>query len=573
VFTQRNILAALLIFGVFILIPKYLEVVGVEPSPDSQNEIQKEESKKEDSPATGGDLSGAVYNKNTLRETIVVETDYFRAVLSNEGGGSVLGYELIKRDGDQYKYLGSYDSGGKYHKDKNVVLIHDLDGKKPPCAPCLAMSSSDQVVFFNQPFEMIPSNDIIDGLLRVNPGEIKKIIYKHNSIEKTVVIDGDSFAIEHEYAYDLDGGGEVEIVWGAGLFPTEPSVLSSQSYSSDELSYSSLYAYQDGALESIAQSTQSSFGQTLIEEQTNWVAIRTKFFAAVMIPSQKSNYVRLASNNLLFRGSDDVLPIYSASMGGYPSRGELSVLTYVGPLDVQYIDNLGSNENVSSIMNFGWFIIKPFSRLVLWVIKSFHNFMGLNYGFILILIALIMRFITAPLTRKSYESSAKMKLVAPMQKKIQEKHKNDPQRLQKEMGKLWKEHGVNPISGCLPMLVQWPILMAFFIVFRSTIEFRGAPFILWINDLSQPDYIFSLPFEVPLYGGAVAVLPLLMGISMFLTMQITMQSTEGSQKTFMYFMNGFFILIFNSFPSGLTLYYTVFNLLSYQQQLSIKNSK
>ena len=224
-------------------------------------------------------------------------------------------------------------------------------------------------------------------------------------------------------------------------------------------------------------------------------------------------------------------------------------------------------------MNFGWSIIKPFSRFVLWTIKSLHNSLGLNYGLVLIVIALLMRFVTGPLTRKSYESSAKMKVVAPLQKKIQEKYKGDPQKLQQEMGKLWKEHGVNPVSGCLPMLVQWPILMSFFIVFRSTIEFRGAPFFAWIQDLSQPDYIFSLPFEIPLYGGAVAVLPVLMGISMFLTMRITMQSSDDTQKTFMYFMNGFFILIFNSFPSGLTLYYTIFNFLSYQQQISIKNSK
>jgi YidC/Oxa1 family membrane protein insertase len=103
--------------------------------------------------------------------------------------------------------------------------------------------------------------------------------------------------------------------------------------------------------------------------------------------------------------------------------------------------------------------------------------------------------------------------------------------------------------------------------------FEGEPCVFWIKDLSQPDYLFGLPFNIPIYGGAVAILPILMGISMFLTMRITMASTEGSQKTFMYFMNGFFILIFNSFPSGLTLYYTIFNFLSYQQQLSIKNSK
>ena len=110
-------------------------------------------------------------------------------------------------------------------------------------------------------------------------------------------------------------------------------------------------------------------------------------------------------------------------------------------------------------------------------------------------------------------------------------------------------------------------------MFRSTIEFRGASFFGWISDLSQPDYLFALPFEIPLYGGAVAILPILMGISMFLTMKITMQATDDTQKTFMYFMNVFFILIFNSFPSGLTLYYTIFNFLSYKQQLSIKNSK
>ena len=311
----------------------------------------------------------------------------------------------------------------------------------------------------------------------------------------------------------------------------------------------------------------------VFNEKTDWVAIRTKIFGMVMLADKKSNYASLSSENFLFRGDDDVLPIYSAGMGGYPSRGQLNVTTYLGPLDVDRIDLLGQDRSVSSIMNFGWSIIQPFSRAVLWTVKTIHNSLGINYGFVLIIIALLMRVITGPLTRKSYESSAKMKIVAPLQKKVQEKYKNDPQRLQQEMGKLWKEHGVNPVSGCLPMLIQWPILMSFFIVFRSTIEFRGASFFGWISDLSQPDYLFALPFDIPLYGGAVAILPILMGISMFLTMKITMQATDDTQKTFMYFMNVFFILIFNSFPSGLTLYYTVFNFLSYQQQLSIKNSK
>ena len=105
-----------------------------------------------------------------------------------------------------------------------------------------------------------------------------------------------------------------------------------------------------------------------------------------------------------------------------------------------------------------------------------------------------------------------------------------------------------------------------FVVFRSTIEFRGASFVFWINDLSQPDILFYLPFHIPLYGGHVALLPILMGISIYMTQRISMATMDPNQKPVMYIMNGFFILIFNSFPSGLNLYYTVYNLLNYYQQ-------
>ena len=138
------------------------------------------------------------------------------------------------------------------------------------------------------------------------------------------------------------------------------------------------------------------------------------------------------------------------------------------------------------------------------------------------------------------------------------------------MGKLWKEHGVNPVSGCLPMLVQWPILMSFFIVFRSTIEFRGASFFAWIKDLSQPDVIINLPFTLPIYGGHIAVLPILMGLSIFLTQRMSMATMDKAQRPMMYIMNAFFVLLFNQFPSGLNLYYTVYNILNFFQQRTIR---
>ena len=122
------------------------------------------------------------------------------------------------------------------------------------------------------------------------------------------------------------------------------------------------------------------------------------------------------------------------------------------------------------------------------------------------------------------------------------------------------------------MLLQMPLLFSLFLVFRSTIEFRGAPFIGWISNLSQPDTLFYLPFHIPIYGDQVALLPILLGVSMFLTQRLSMATMDPQQKPIMYIMSVFFFLIFNSFPSGLNLYYLVYNLLNYQQQKSLKQT-
>ena len=133
--------------------------------------------------------------------------------------------------------------------------------------------------------------------------------------------------------------------------------------------------------------------------------------------------------------------------------------------------------------------------------------------------------------------------------------------------KLYKERGVNPLGGCLPMLLQMPLLFALFVVFRTTIELRAEPFVWWIKDLSAPDTIFDLPFTIPIYGSQVAVLPMLMVVSMFIQQKLMSGGIQQpQQKTMQYFMTGFFFLIFNSFPSGLNLYYTLFNVLTIAQQ-------
>ena len=158
-----------------------------------------------------------------------------------------------------------------------------------------------------------------------------------------------------------------------------------------------------------------------------------------------------------------------------------------------------------------------------------------------------------------------MQKIQPLMAEIREKYKDEPQRINSETMKLYKEHGVNPVGGCLPMILQMPLLIALFIVFRSTIQLRGAMFIPgWITDLSQPDTIFTLSFSLPMYGNEFNILPILMALTMIFQSKMTMQ--DPKQKMMVYIMPIFMLLIFNRFPSGLNLYYTLFNLFTIVQQ-------
>jgi YidC/Oxa1 family membrane protein insertase len=201
----------------------------------------------------------------------------------------------------------------------------------------------------------------------------------------------------------------------------------------------------------------------------------------------------------------------------------------------------------------------------LWLLKFFHQWFS-NYGVVIILFSVIVKIVVFPLTKKSHQSSKEMQALQPEIARLKEKHKNNPQKLNQATMNLYKEHGVNPLGGCLPLLIQMPLLVSLFQVFRSTIELRGAYFFGWITDLSAPDVIFRLPLSIPLYGDGFAVLPIIMGITMFIQQKMMPTQASGQQKLMSYFMTGFFVLLFNGFPSGLNLYYTLFNVLTILQQ-------
>jgi YidC/Oxa1 family membrane protein insertase len=189
-----------------------------------------------------------------------------------------------------------------------------------------------------------------------------------------------------------------------------------------------------------------------------------------------------------------------------------------------------------------------------------------NYGIVIIVFSIIIKLALHPLSKTSMKSMKRMQALQPMMTEIREKYKDDPQKMNQQVMNLYKDYGVNPAAGCLPMLLQMPILFALYSVFRSSIALRQAAFLGWIHDLSIPDVIFRLPFSLPLFGiSEVSGLALAMGITMFVQQKMTV--TDPRQKAMVWMMPVMMTLLFNGFPSGLNLYYFVFNVLSIGQQM------
>ncbi len=222
---------------------------------------------------------------------------------------------------------------------------------------------------------------------------------------------------------------------------------------------------------------------------------------------------------------------------------------------------------LEGMIDLGWALIQPISRVMLatttWMYKFVHN-----YGVVIVLISLLTKLLFYRLTHKSFQSMKDMQSIQGQVNELKEKHKGDSQKMNKEMWALYKREGVNPMGGCLPMLLQMPVFIALYSVLRSTIQLRQAPFFLWIDDLSRPDVLFQMPFELPFLGGSFCLLPILMGISMFVQQKMT--TVDPRQKMLIYMMPIMFTVMFYRLPSGLVLYWFVNNILSIGQQWMVR---
>lgn len=243
---------------------------------------------------------------------------------------------------------------------------------------------------------------------------------------------------------------------------------------------------------------------------------------------------------------------------------------YFGPKDIDTLTASGHDLEKSIYMGFFDIVAKP----LLYFLKWAYDLVG-NYGLAIIIMTIAVKILFWPLTQKSYKSMRGMQSLQPEMQKLREKYKGDKQRLNQEMMGLYKAHKVNPMGGCLPMVIQIPVFFALYRLLDYAIELRHAPFMLWINDLSAPDRLFRFPFDIPMMDppSGIPVLTLLMGASMFITQKMTPTPGDPTQAKIMLLMPIVFTFIFINFPSGLVLYWLVQNILSIGQQYYVNKKK
>lgn len=302
------------------------------------------------------------------------------------------------------------------------------------------------------------------------------------------------------------------------------------------------------------------------ERSVDWMAVKNKFFTEILTPTAQVECGLVRARRKPTKAespTSDVDPgdLEFSSVGAAialkdrivePGKPlEWSYSYYVGPKKLSALEKLSDHK--ADVMQLGW--LSGISKILLKMLNGIHS-VTRNYGLAIITLTFIIKLIFWPITHKGMQGMRRMQAIQPEMNAVKEKYKDDKQKQQEEMAKLWKKHKVNPLGGCLPLLVQIPVFIALFTVLRSAIELRFSHF-LWIKDLSEPEHLFNLGFSIPILGEYFNSLPILMAVTMFLQQKMTPSTGDAQQQKMMaIFMPIMIFVMLYNFPSGLILYWT-----------------
>jgi len=473
-----------------------------------------------------------------VEKEVTVETPLYRAVFSSTGA-SIKSFKLKK-----YRLAADPDSPlvELVHGQAPLVAILFDAGGKTESSPVVYNVDENSLTLEagDSPRELTFRGTTSEGLL----------------LQQTYRIDPDQYAIEHGFTVSNPLEKPAEGILKARISNLPPKESTSY-YSFIGVSHLLNNKYEETASTDLKEDKSQS---GLIA----WISYQEDYFMTAFVPEAESQSSLLARK----LGSGILEQTWSEALQPIPPGNQFSTHStlYMGPRDLNMLKVIGKKLDLA--IDFGWtdIIAKP----LLYLLKFFNQYTG-NYGIAIILLTILIKILFWPLTHKSYKSMKEMQKIQPLMAKIREKYKDNREMMNKEMMSLYKTYKVNPMGGCLPMVIQIPVFFALFRILGNSIELRHAPFVLWINDLSAPDRLFHLPFTIPLMTppSGIPVLTLLMGASMFIQQKMTPTPGDPTQAKIMLLMPVIFTFMFINFPSGLVLYWLVNNVLSIGQQYRI----
>ncbi|ROR03551.1 membrane protein insertase YidC [Desulfosoma caldarium] len=394
--------------------------------------------------------------------------------------------------------------------------------------------------------------------MRLNPGDGEKALILSAEVpgivrvQKILRFSADTYAVKVEVSLTNLSEAPLTDQLGISSYAMPFEGLAS-SYNQSHVT-----VLKNGSLEHFNQKALKK-DTPILKPPVHWVGFDNNYFLQAVVPAADQHFQVAA--RLLDAGSGLVQLVYLTDPFTVDPGATLTVSNtyYWGPKEQDALKR--GDVRLERALDFGWFsfLAKPLLMFLRWIYNYTHN-----YGVAIIILTVIIKILFWPLTHKSFKSMQVMKKIQPKMAQIREKYKDDREKLNQELMMLYRTYKVNPLGGCLPIVLQIPVFFALYRMLYGAIELRHQPFWLWINDLTAPDRL-SVGFEVPYLGG-LPVLTLLMGASMFIQQKMTPSAGDPRQEKLMLMMPVIFTVFFINFPSGLVLYWFVNNVLSIVQQ-------
>lgn len=470
---------------------------------------------------------------------IKIETDLYSAVFSSRGGS------LKSLTLKNYREDNSPSA-------RQITLGSDADPNLPSFTTRTAgIAFPDNAVFTTD-----------TDSIKLNNSESRQLMFNYISgqgftIRKIYTFAAGSYGIKLEtLVFNNSASPMTGAVQHVMTYPPEPKIKDDNRFEA-----AGSYLFSDNSLQSDKIKDVSSASKRY-DKSIEWAGFADKYFM-ISILADKSSIasVELKKNSSGFFESVVSSPQFTVTPG---QSATIAHRLFVGPKDIDILKAQGNSLEQS--LDLGWFTV--IAKPLLYTIKFFYRYVG-NYGIAIIIITIILKALFFPLTNKSYKSMKGMQKIQPEMTKLREKYKDDRDAMNKAVMELYREHKVNPMGGCLPMVVQIPVFFALYKSLMFSIELRHAPFYLWITDLAGPDNLFGQLLHLPFIIGP---LPLLMGASMFIQQKMTPSQMDPLQQKMMLALPVVFTFMFLSFPSGLVLYWLVNNVLTIGQQMYINKT-